>query len=228
MTIEIDYLERVESDDPGGGEVAVYWKKMTGDHASDWQKKIQPTIANDARRADRNWRWSQIYVGLQVFSSIRQHKPEFLTALVRLPNGIEIPVGMLMMLTEYPRIDGEIGGTVFTWFLTSAPKSILRTLGVEKCPNLGRALVDCGIVKSYRVGKGGHTWLHCALRGKEFLFNFYKEKCKLHRFPMDKSLPVKNPLVRGNDGRHFFTDMPLAKTLTNELDGFRPQPVKAR
>ncbi len=228
MSVEIDYLERVESAESHGGEVAIHWEAMTTKHVENWQKNIQPSIAEDDGRPDRKWNWFVFFVGLQMFYNLQQKKPKFLTAFVRLPNGNAVPVGMLMMLINYPRIDGLDGGSVFTSYLTSAPESVLRQFGVKNCPKIGRALVDCGIVTSYQAGKNGHTWLHCTPLGKDWLVNFYKDKCKLYRFSKQKALPVKNLIVKDNDGRHFFTDAPLAKTLTKELDSFRPQPVKAR
>ena len=227
MSVEIDLLERVESADTKGLEVPIHWEVMTFDHARNWHKNIQPSIKRDTRRADQNWNWNEILL-LKYFYIPRGYSPLFLTAFVKLPNKSAVPVGMLLMLTRYPRIDSQAGGSVFTSFLTSAPKATLKRLGVSACPNMGRALIDCGIVTSFVQGKAGRTWLHCAPAGQTWLLDFYKITCGLHLYPKTGKLPVKNLIVPGNDGRHFFTDESLAARLAKDMDALRPQPVKAR
>ncbi len=225
MALNIDLVERVPASSPLSAEVPIIWEEMTRTHVRRWHEHVVPHIKADPRRADIDWWWDWrlLLSALGPWYRRRRRAPVFLTASVIGRAGF-VPAAMVMLLTKTRRIDGEQGETTYTSFLTSAPKLALENFGVTALPDMGRALVDCGIVMSYLLNQGGHTWLHCTPIGEDWLLRFYSLKCKLHQFPKGNALPG----WRKNDGRHFFTDEALAVTLTRELDMFRPQPLKSR
>lgn len=199
-------------------DAIIEWDEMTIDHVETWQSHVQPHIHGDTNRSDQSWDWHDFFLGLLPFYQLRGYRPKCLSAIAYSDEGNAVPVGMLFILTRYPRIDSSGEKSTFTFFLTSAPASALAELGVTRIPNLGRYLVDCGMVLSVNGDLNGHSWLHCAPQGGERLLNYYAKICKLKKFPRSKSLPM---LLPRNDGRYFFSGGAHAEALLAEFDSFR-------
>jgi hypothetical protein len=200
-------------------EAPIEWDEITWDHVNVWHTYIQPYASANKRRADRMWDWPFFFHVLIPLYTLRGHMPKAYAAMTYSRKGEAVPIGMLFMLTSYPRIDGRGDKAIFTFFLTTAPKNALQKLDVDQIPDLGRYLIDCGLVLSVNNEMNGHYWLHSTKKGKEWLMKYYLNDCKLKQFPASRSLP--KGVLRANDGRFFFSDEQHTESLLKEFDKFR-------
>lgn len=200
-------------------DTLIEWDEMGVAHVDMWHHHIQPHISRDKSRADRKWDWPTFFHALIPFYALRGHMPKAYAAMSYSSKGEAVPVGMLFMLTSYPRLDDSDEKAIFTFFLTTAPESALEKLQVDRIPALGRYLVDCGLVLSGNLKMKGHYWLHCTPKGKKWLMDYYRDKCKLKPFPASQSLP--KDVLRTNDGRFFYSDEQRTELLVKEFDKLR-------
>lgn len=189
---------------------------MTADYVAFWHQSIQPFINKSTEpRADRHWRWSLLY-------QITRLMPRYsgYCVVAQGLDGVSVPVGMLVVIGDYPWLRNRRHKSSFLWFLAAAPDSAMKALGITDPPSLGRVLVDTGIVDSYRSGHDGRIGLHAAPKGGNRLFDFYRNVCNLLNLPKFFALPlgpasIKQTLVSlpvANDGRFFYTDSACATT----------------
>jgi hypothetical protein len=209
VPIEIDYM-RVED--------AEYW------HAN-----IQPAI-DKTDRADRLWDW-EVWRGMLPFAqSLVGRRCLALTIHVQTEHQRGMPAGMLLLIESYPWLAPRPWDrfrrrlrrqrSTFTWFLSSAPHSRLRELGVPEPPQLGAVLIDTALVASVNHGHEGRMWLHAAPDGGQKLFDFYDLECGLGHVNPGFRVPSITHPVYGlpSDGRHFFATHRIAKKRLSALN----------
>jgi hypothetical protein len=212
---------------------------MSADDARFWERNIQPDIVRIAddeitqgkplTRSDFNWPWVSIRIGLPIAQRLAGRRCRALTVFLPDTLGNAVPAAMLFMIEEYPwllqrarRFRSAFNFTkqsTFTWFLSSAPKSALRRLGVAKTPSLLRILIDAALATSVELELKGRMWLHAAPEGGDLLFDLYSKLCKLLHVRPGKRIPKLPRAFVGvpSDGRHFYATPSLAKQLINEL-----------
>ena len=209
-----------------GGHTPIKTALMEMRHTRFWDLRVQPSILLMSERADRYWVWTTLR-GLFPLAQLRKgYRCIGYTILVQTDLGKAIPAGMILLIEAYPYLDAADLPTrqsIFLWFLTSAPDSVLRRLGVAEPPSLGKVLVDIGMAASANLGFKGEIGLHAAASGKIDLLDFYgnPRKVGLRHLSMSASLAV----TRKNDGRFFVADEKLAQGLLVARDAQRQWPT---
>lgn len=240
----LEYCKRAW-DSETGSWASVKVSDMSVDDAEYWEANVQPEIRRIAQlelsegrpltRSDYRWPWHQMRRALPVAQAMVGRRCRFLTIFLQDASGNAVPAAMLALIERYPwplqrakrfrfRF-GFVNESTFTWFLSSAPRSALRGLGITKTPSLIRVLIDTALVTSVTLELRGRMWLHAAPAGGDRLLETYLKKCKLRRVKLGTRIPKLPRPFTGvlSDGRHFYATSRLARVLIDELKGYREE-----
>lgn len=194
----------------------------TIDDAGRWDDKIQPHIAKKSERVDAKWRWRQLYKTTSMFEAPLGRQVSLYCLNVPGSDGDSVPLAIMLLSEGYPSLDGSQPGSVFLWFLASAPNEALQHLGYThpKPEMIMSALVDIAIQRSYELGYDGRVGLHAAQEGGRHLYCAYRDQVRMAALRGRAKLTLVRKL-RGNDERYFWCDPKLSQSLTNSLDYLR-------
>lgn len=180
-----------------------------------WMELVQPAIAADPARADRNWDW-RWQIPLIAFGGGLRRGPR-LVQLCRAQD--DFPLGMLALLENERAIGQEDRPAVYVWYLTAAPRSAVP--GGDPPGRIGRAVLDIAATIARNGPAGGRLWLHAAQEGGAGLMDWYRNQ-GLEAVPGDVSLPQPAIGSRPNDGRYFHLTPERASRAFRDMDEFRP------
>jgi hypothetical protein len=193
---------------------------MSHQDARWWDDNIQPTIDSSATpRADRNWKWGILRLWFPIIQFAQLRRCIALTTKVANTENQAVPAAMHLFVEDYPSVVSapKQDNIEFIWFMSAAPSSALLSQKVQTPPSLGRIAIDTAIVASAIAGTAGRIGLHCAPAGGDRLLDFYQNHCRLHRVPMDATLPE----FRNNDGRYFDADEIVAEQFASSMEPYR-------
>jgi hypothetical protein len=190
----------------------------TAAHADWWFKNVQRFIFQDESRPDRNWDWRSLIAGKSPFIRLAQwigQQPQAFCITVSDSDGNEIPIAMLLLVKNYVYLPDTKQGASFIWFLAAAPEQVLRDKLDGKKPSLLRALIDIGVVVSFRASYDGKMGLHADPSGGASLVDKYMA-CGLKKMPDERHLPWSRRLMQhltateGSIGCYLYADNAIA------------------
>ena len=217
------------------GLVGVRVEPMTAHHVDWWHFNIQKSINTMEcykHRADYGWHWPRILSLVSVTKYLGQ-QPYGFTLGLPMPNGDLLPCG-LVLLVRYPYFVDHRKKAVFLWYLTDAPRSVLRNhlethhpdmKDIELPKMLGSICLDIAVTHAFNTNLEGRMELHAAKEGGERLFQWY-EKQGMTPVPESRRLPIGRQIGIGNDGRYFFFSSSDAIIFSEALNRFRAGNVK--
>lgn len=186
-----------------------------------WSKIVQPKIAEDPRRLDREWNWQNIVRLQGKLGQLLGQQTNCYT--INVPYGRDgqetIPGAMILVCENFPALDNHLLRSSFVWYLSTAPASVYKSCSIseDNTPDLGRICIDIATTLSFGNRNEGRLGLHADPAGGHWLYNFYWQKCELRVLASDATLPG----VRKNDGRYFFADVKVADVISRHHDKFR-------
>jgi hypothetical protein len=187
-----------------------------------WQALVQPHV-RACGRLDGAWDWPSMYQRSQIFERTFGRNASLHCIDIVDGRGMPLPLAMLLLSEGYPALDGRGQRSVFLWYLAAAPASALRAMGVRKQKPLLvlRAIIDAAIQCSIRLGYDGRVGLHAAPAGKDALFRKYRDDACMTALGDDVFLSLMRRIKGGKDGRYFWVDPVLARSLSASLDYLR-------
>lgn len=213
----VDFLRRVPLRSGGSLEVEVHeiiWPVNGVARCSSWMRQVQPHVARDATRADRDWDWLvEIPTIVRVLGARRGAR---MFQLCRRSDGF--PLGMVALLEQERWIDNERQPAVFVWYATGAPAAAIP--GDDKPANLMTSTLDIAVSVALASAAQGRLWLHADPAGGDRLLDWYATK-GFDRVPRWVSLPGRLPGFRRNDGRYFRLTPGGSNRFAAALEGFR-------
>jgi len=210
------FLTQAPARDISASAVAIKIALMSIADAQLWHHKIQPA-ATKANGSDRKWNWPSMRRWLPLSEIAFGRRAPAYTVWAEATNNKAVPVGMVLLSEGYASLDGSSKKSVYMWFMSAAPDSVMRENGLSVIPKLGRVLIDIGVTHSHNCGYGGRIGLHAAPEGGDKLFAFYKH-IGMSLLPGSAILPK---LSRINDGRYFYFDALQAKKWSDSLNSYR-------
>lgn len=196
-------------------------ERVDADAAHYWDQTVGPAI-RDLRREDAKWKWANLYYGLGLLEKLSSRRVSLFQAFAGNAQGNAVPLATMLLSAGYPFCANKSQPSVFLWFLASAPKELLASLGVPRPDLIGTALVDAAVQHSIACGYDGRLMLHAAAKGTQprntGLLKYYRDATRLRRVPQAIRLPS---FFRHNDGRYFAVDEKLAEALSRSLDYLR-------
>lgn len=187
-----------------------------------WRALVQPHI-RAAGRLDAAWDWPSIYkLSLACERTFGRNVSLQCIDIVN-GGGTPLPLAIMLLSEGYPALDRRGQRGVLLWYLAAAPASALRAMGVmdQKPALVLRAIIDAAIQCSIRHGYDGRVGLHAAPAGKDALFRKYRDDARMTALGDEVNLSLLRRLRSGKDGRYFWVDPVLARSLSASLDYLR-------
>jgi hypothetical protein len=208
---------------PTVGLTPVQVVSLTYNDGNFWHQNIQPVIDNLPDRLDNGWNWAVMPFWLALVERLRGRELVGYAIMCPSGNGKGVPVGLALLSCGYPALDDPRHGSVYVWYVATAPAQALVQHGIAARPPLLEALVDIAMVESEARGFDGRIGLHAANRGNSpssrKLHQAYRSRCGLIPVPPTAQLPG---VRRGrNDGRYFYASPAVASARMAALDCFR-------
>jgi len=182
-----------------------------------WVTNIQPEISKDRDRPDCDWDWRLQY---NIFRRIFAKRQPYFFALCTNGRAETVVLALCFCLAEERYPPNNKLRSLFGWYLTSAPKHILRRhLEKTRVPGLiGRGSLDAILVKSVAQGHKGRVWLHADPKGGKPLLRKYSG-WGMDRIP--ENVSVRRFRNDVNDGRYFFYSENSSDKAIKFLDPYR-------
>lgn len=187
-----------------------------------WDQHVQPEVDKMPERADRGWRWVFLLRWVNLLGRGLRQQPLVLTLSADVGAGRGVPVGFVAVVQKYPFPSRKGQDSVFVWFMTAAPDTVLAKLlncPEERVPKrLTRMCLDTAVVLSYDQSLHGRTWLHASKKGARLMQWYAKQG--MTNLAKSVKLPFGSRAF-GNDGRYFAYDEQSATVAVAELDKYR-------
>lgn len=218
------HLRRLPSE-AEGVEVPVAVIPLQPEHATWWHSELQPTIAQDTTRADREWNWPLI--ASVFFANTAASEPFEGFCLAVLRDGRVVPCGLLLLLKKFPYLADRRRHSVYVWYLSNAPTDVLMARGyltASLTPKMiASALVDVALCYSFTTRLEGRMSLYAAVEGGAKLFEWYRDKRGMTPLAPSKPLPekVRDLEETENDGRFFYYTTASGILASKRLDDLR-------
>lgn len=196
----------------------------TSNDAQVWQDHVQPYIRT-ANRLDSSWNWPQLFTTTVTLEAARGRRVSLFCMNVPNATNGSVPLAIMLLSEGYPALDGTQDGSVFLWYLASAPSTALQHLGFvyNKPSMVVPALVDTAIQRSYELGYDGRVGLHAAMQGGDTLYCIYRDQTRMTALGGGAKISLVRRLtgLTGGNGRYFWCDPKMAQTLSNSLNYLR-------
>lgn len=191
---------------PGSsGLIKIKVRPLSFRHCHWWHKNIQSRIDESfADRADEGWDWRKLYILTKV-STLRYPVYGFVVLGRSNPERINedySPMGMAIVVRNYPYLNDKSKKSNFLWYLSSLPKALLVDLGFEQYKAVGRGVVDSVLCDAFQNWLLGVVSLHADPAGGDELMNWYRS---IGMTQVDKEIEIPKPrgILKKNDGRYF-------------------------
>ncbi len=214
------------------GRIPVRIKKQNFRIRLFWHNEVQKEINKSTGRADKGWNWVLKYIPLSVAvktsASAEAYVYEGLSNHGKYSRKW-LPIAMLAIRMPVPALHNNKLDSVYLWFLSTAPETILTKWFGNAQPGLvGQASVEKTISFSFHFGFGGRCGLHASPKGTG-LKKFYGDSCGLIPLPTNVAIPdmLLPPSKRGlpsnqsNDGRYFYADEIVAQKTYSKFNAYR-------
>lgn len=191
---------------PGSsGLVKIKVRTLSFRHCHWWHLNVQSRIDESfTERADEGWDWRKLYL-MTKLSTLRYPVYGFAVLGCSNQGGVDedyLPMGMAIMVRNYPYLNDKSKKSNFLWYLSSLPKSLLADLGFEQYKAVGRGVVDSVLCDAFNSWLLGVVSLHADPAGGDELMNWYGS-IGMEQVDADIEIPKPRGFLKKNDGRYF-------------------------
>jgi len=191
---------------PGpSGMLKVKVKPLNFRHCRWWDKNVQCHIDSSFKdRADNGWNWPLIYI-MTKLSTLRYPVYGFSILAKSNANSLKeeyLPIGMAIVVRNYPYLNDHEKKSSFLWFLSSLPKSLFANLGLDSYKAVGRGVIDSVLCDAFKNWLLGVVSLHADPAGGDDLLNWYSS-IGMEQIDKDIDIPKPRGILKKNDGRYF-------------------------
>jgi hypothetical protein len=184
--------------------------------ARNWHALIQPHVAKQAA-LDAKWHWPRMFLHYSASERLMGRRVRLMC--IDIPQGdVALPLARLLLSEGYPSLDGSSRKCVYVWYLAAAPTAALEAQGLSYRPLMAlEAIIDTAIQRSMELGYDGRVGLHAHAAGGYKLYCKYRDRARMRALKGAAELTWARRLSGGNDGRYFWSDGTLSKSLVNSL-----------
>ncbi len=214
----------------GNERIPVRLQEQNLSVAKFWHNNVQLKFINNLKdRADIGWNWVNKYKRIKKAISFLPGPAEEYVFEGKAGSSGWYPLSMISIRNPIPALHDNRKDSVYLWFLSTAPDSILRRWFGSKTPGrVGQASVEMVVTLSLAKGYRGLLGLHASPKGKK-LRDFYGITLGLDSLNSNVSIPwmIAQPTMyvkyghNTNDGRYFYADEQVSASVRAAFDSYR-------